>query len=193
MKPALILIVLVLAAVAFAYRPKTTPSTANTSPTPNTARTRPAEPSVANPDGTKKLIIRTQKLSGTSTTYMFIVADGNNQRTIFTQTADATTSYSIPTNTWSPGDNTYVFLEEKSTSGARFLVLKASGQTFSEEELYLDVNALFAQTPNKYRIRDVTGWDAPQLLHVQMVTDEGAKGPSFWFDVESRVFLQLAS
>ncbi|OGG27914.1 hypothetical protein A3A64_02505 [Candidatus Gottesmanbacteria bacterium RIFCSPLOWO2_01_FULL_48_11] len=192
MKP-IILIMLFVGAMFFILRPKPATSPQSTPALQTPAPKKTAETSVSNPDGTKKLILRKEKPSGTITTYTFIVAQDNSEREIFTQSADPNTKYDIPANTWSPGENTYLFLRETTTGTTRYLVFKATGQPFTDEEQFLEVTSLFAKTANKYRIRDITGWDSPELLHVQTETEQGAKGPSFWFEVPSRVFLQLAS
>ena len=97
----------------------------------------------------------------------------------------------LPANSWSP-DNKYVFVQKKENGIIDSFVLKASGEPFVKTEQYLDVRALFEQHKTKYTLKDATGWDAPELLHITTVNGS-EKGPSYWFEIPSKAFLQLAT
>lgn len=138
-------------------------------------------------DGEMNLIMQTQKQSDDSTTYSFFTSDvsGKNKKILFEKTVNVGVSLTIPKNSWSP-DNKYVFLRENKPDPFNIFVFKTSGENFADGQQYLDVSSLFDQHKVKYLLSDVTGWDSPTLLHV--VTS----GPSYWFDVTTKAFLQLA-
>lgn len=138
-------------------------------------------------DGEMNLIMQAQKQNDGSTTYSFFTSDiaDNNKKLIFEKTAVDGISMEIPHNSWSP-DNKYVFLKESKSGSFDFFVFNASGENFASGEKYIDVMPIFAESKIKYDIKDITGWDSPTLLHV--ITS----GPSYWFDVTTKAFLQLA-
>ena len=96
----------------------------------------------------------------------------------------------MPANSWSP-DNKYLFFEENDSSNLSFFVFKADGTKFAKGEIYIDMIPLF-DTKSGNKIVDVTGWDADTLLHVFTVSDKW-RGPSYWFDLDSRNFLMLGT
>lgn len=150
-------------------------------PTPEIQNTE-----VHSPDGEMNLIMQAQKQSDGSATYSFIASDiaGKNKKVLFEKTVASGNSMEIPHNSGSP-DNKYVFLRENKTDSFDIFVFKASAENFSNGEKYIDVMPRFAESKIKYVIKDITGWDSPTLLHV--VTS----GPSYWFDITTRAFLQL--
>ena len=176
----LVLIAIPLMAVR---SPKTSQFILLPSPTPTPA----PETNVHSLDGTLKLIMRT-KTADSSTSYSFFTADtsGKNEKPLFAKTVTSETTMLLPANSWSP-DNKLVFLRENGPSSFNILVFKVSGDPFSNNQLYLSVVPLFVVRKTGYYIADVTGWDSDTLLHVKTT------GPSYWFDVDSLAFLQLAS
>lgn len=161
---------------------------------PNAVLMKPIAPTPAikntevhSADGEMNLIMQTQKQEDGSAIYSFFTSDifGKNKKILFEKTVNAGVSMEIPKNSWSP-DNKYVFLREDEPSSFSIFVFKASGENFADGQQYLDVSSLFTQHKVKYLLSDVTGWDSPTLLHV--VTS----GPSYWFDITTRAFLQLA-
>lgn len=82
---------------------------------------------------------------------------------------------SLPQNAWSP-DDAYVFLKQNDT----FLVFKTSGEQIA------NVNELFNKKLSDRVLEDATGWDGVGLMHIQ------SDKYSYWFDVASKSFLQLA-
>ncbi len=146
-------------------------------------------------DGTAQLIMRKTSQRDGSILYSFFTANGSGkiQRTLFTRNSSASATMLIPANTWSP-DNKYVFLRENNSNSFSIFVFKASGETFADKEQYLDLTALFDQRNLPYAVADVTGWDSETLLHVHTTAKEkNSRGPSYWFDVTDRAFLQLAN
>ncbi|MBI2405096.1 hypothetical protein HYV22_02865 [Candidatus Gottesmanbacteria bacterium] len=154
------------------------------------------ETDVHHPDGTRKLIMRTKRSPDGSRLYSFFTADidGNNEQLIFekTMSSDNPTTMALPYNAWSPGTEKYVFIEETNATGASYLVLNTSGKLFPNQEHHLDVTALFKEKKIPYTFQNATGWASPTLLIFRTTTDTGAKGPSYWFEVPSLAFLQLA-
>lgn len=143
-------------------------------------------------DGTKKLRLQAARQTDGSTTYLLFTADANgaNQRLIFQKTEPAGTVIDLH-NSWSP-DGTYVFVKEKGSAGEKFFVLQSSGVAFADGQTALDVGALFDARKTGYVFDKVTGWASPTLLILYTKTDQGAKGPSYWLELPSRAFLQLA-
>lgn len=117
---------------------------------------------------------------------------GANKKLLFSKSLEAGENISLPPNSWSP-DNNFLFISDWKSNNPGALVFKASGEQFANGEPYLDISSLFAQQKRAITIRDITGWDSPTLIHVQTWEDPSTKGPNFWFDVESKAFLQLAS
>lgn len=148
----------------------------------------PKETEAKNLDASKKLIMSEEK-TDEGATYTFFVTDenGKNRKLLFTAIGEA---MSIPRNSWAPND-TYVFIK-RSEPSVTFLVFNASGELFGTGEKYLDIAALFAGKQPELVFADATGWDGAGLVHVTSTTKAGTKGPSFWFDVASKSFLQLS-
>lgn len=161
-------VILLLVTIAF-FITKKTEQAAVPSVSPIAAlATVPKEVEVKNLDGSKKLIL-------TNEGNVFI-SDEKGKRLLY-----AGSNLSLPQNAWAP-DDMYVFLKQNDT----FLVFKTSGEAFANGEQYLDVVSLFGEKLPDLTLRDATGWDGVGLIHVK--SDKS----SFWFDVASKSFLQLA-
>ncbi len=145
-------------------------------------------------DGTMKVLMEKRTTKENAQIYTFLVSDisGKNKRTLFTKTASVSSTMILSPNSWSP-DGKYLFIRENNKDSFTIFVFKASGNAFLEGQQYIDVVPLFTKRKTTDRVSDVTGWDAPGLLHVKTVLDSNVKGPSYWFDISSQVFLQLAS
>jgi hypothetical protein len=175
--------------VVFVLRPKIQTPTSNASPTPTPLAipvALAAQPeSVTSSDG--KMTIDAMKLTDDkgSTAYTFLVTDKDSgiQKGVFTKTEAPGATLSIPANTFSPDDK-YVFLKETSTTSTDFFVITSSGT--------LDISGPFAAKYQNYVITDVTGWAAPTLVVINTNKVDGTLGPSFWFDVSSKSFIQLS-
>lgn len=169
-------------------------------PIPITVITPTPQPNVVqktevhSPDGTVKVILTSQKQDNGTTAYTVMAAEitGENQKYIFNKTGDGETSIVLPQNAWSP-DNKYLFVLEKKRDIVSALVFKASGEKFTNDTAYLDVTPLFMANNKTLEIANITGWASESLLYVQTKTESLTKGPTFWFDIYSKNFLQLAS
>jgi len=148
---------------------------------------------VKTPDGSLKLVMHVDTKNRTKT-YTFTVSDinGNNAHPVLTKTITSG-DMSLPVNSWSP-DNKYVFIQDNENGINGILVLKASGESFANGQQYLDVTSLFSQHITNYSFQEATGWAAPGLLIVETTDNNtGTRGVSYWFEISSQGFIQLAS
>jgi hypothetical protein len=135
------------------------------------------------PDGKNKLVAKEEKTKD-GVNYVFSVVNEATgvSKTVLTKSVPVGTVISIPFNTFSPDDK-YIFLKEVSPSGTTFIV-PVGDQTF-------DVVGMFAEKHPDFIVTDVTGWGGMTLLVVNTDKKSGGQGPSFWFDVTSKSFIQL--
>lgn len=156
---------------------------------PNTSRTTNVHAS----DGKVKVILESDKKTDGSTIYTIwtsTIAD-TDKKHIFTKIEPNNAAIVLPQNAWSP-DDTYFFVLENQNNTITALVFKASGEIFTNGQQHLDVTPLFVQRNSKLEITNITGWASPTLLYVLTKADSAQKGPTFWFDISSKSFLQLA-
>jgi hypothetical protein len=143
-------------------------------------------------DGAKTLIKKTA-VQGTDIVYTFTVANLENQdrdeKIIFSTALKQNEVITIPSNSWTP-DNKYIFLQKTDyiVGYKNFLVFKASGEKFANEEQYLDVGKNFQEKKINYLLKDATGWASPIYLNITTVDQNNKKGPSYWFDIQSQNF-----
>lgn len=171
----------------------------NNTPTPITIATPTPQPNVPqktevhSPDGTVKVTLTSQKQDNNTVSYTITASKitGEGQKYIFTITGDQETSIVLPQNAWSP-DNRYLFVLEKKRDIVTALVFKATGEVFTNGAHHLDVTPLFLEKNKTLEIANITGWASPSLLYIQTKTESLTKGPTFWFDIDSKNFLQLA-
>jgi len=148
-------------------------------PTPNPSQAT----MVSSPDGTATLTMREKKSEG-NVIYTVTLSDKDGiQKEIFIKTLPQGASLSIPFNTFSP-DNKYVFLKEVNSGQTDYFVIAPSGA--------LDISGPFREKYPDYEIADVTGWGGINLVVVNAEKKSGGRGPSFWFDVGSKSFIQLS-
>lgn len=149
---------------------------------------------IHSPDGTMKVVMNKTIKNQTLANYTFSVSEvsGANEKIIFSKTPDENQAIQIPVNSWSP-DNKYLFLKENDKSYLSFMVFKANGESFADGKEYIDVVPLFDEKKFGYNLSDITGWDSNILLHIFTVNENGTKGPSYWFDVEGKIFYILGS
>lgn len=149
---------------------------------------------VHSPDGAWKVVLEKIVKSQVLAKYTIFVAEisGANEKIIFSKTLDENKAIQIPENSWSP-DNKYLLLKENDSGKLSFFVLKATGETFTDGKEYIDVVSLFDSKKYGYNLSDITGWDSDILLHIFTVSENGTRGPSFWFDVEGKYFSILSS
>lgn len=164
---AFLIIIFLVATAVFVTKKTSEPQVPAASPIAALA-TVPREVEVKNLDGKKKLILVDEK--------DVYISDDKGKRLFFSGE-----NLSLPQNAWAP-DDMYVFIKKNDT----FLVFKTSGETFVGGEQYLDVVSLFGEKLPDLTLRDATGWDGVGLMHIQ--SDKF----SYWFDVASKSFLQLA-
>lgn len=160
-------------------------------PTPTLAPIQPQE--VHSIDGTQNLIMKAVQNPDKTTTYSFITdtIPPSIQTLLYTKTVANDTTFSVPLNAWSP-ENTYLFITENIPDSEQdnFYVFQSSGEPFANGEEYLDAVSLFTNKFPDHSLGEITGWDAPTLLHVK--TEKGnKKGPLYWFDVPNRTFYPL--
>ncbi|OGH18602.1 MAG: hypothetical protein A2868_02455 [Candidatus Levybacteria bacterium RIFCSPHIGHO2_01_FULL_40_15b] len=154
----------------------------------------PETSEVRSPDGVMKLIMEKTTIAY-NTTYSFSIEEttqGSAKNSILSKTVLAGTGMELSQNAWSP-DNKYFFITEKSGNSINYLVFKADGEYFSENEQYISVVPLFVAKNTGHSLKDITGWDSETLLHVYTIKEDGSRGPSFWFEIPSKAIIQLAS
>lgn len=152
----------------------------------------PAPPSEAiSIEGKMKIIMRTTPRDDGLVGYSFFVFDGEKEYGIFSKDAKKH-AFVVPSNSWSP-DGSFVFLIDTTSQPEQILVFKASGEAFTDGKTYLDVTELFASNNLQHILDTATGWDSRGLLHIKTKNQDDTKGASYWFDVDSRSFIQLAA
>ena len=142
---------------------------------------------VSSPDGNVEAKL-TQLQGNPKNTWTFNVGD----KKIFESESPISTIFTVPDNTFSP-DNKYVFLIENAGGIKSYIVFKANGEAFSDTQSSVEIASLFEQKVPGFKITDVTGWAAPNLLIVNTDKAEGGEGPSFWFSVNSENFTKLSN
>lgn len=142
-------------------------------------------------DGKMKVIMRTTPKEDEIVSYSFFIFDGEKEYSIFSTDAKKH-AFVVPSNSWSP-DGSYVFLINTTSLPEQILVFKASGEAFADGKVFLDVTQLFAANNQQHILDTATGWDSRGLLHIKTKNQDDTKGASYWFDVYSRSFIQLAA
>lgn len=150
--------------------------------------------SVHSPDGTMKVDMRqVSEVSGSVTYSVFTsLVGGANQHILYVATPPSGATITIPANSWSP-DNAFVFIKSQTSLGMTFFVFHADGSVFGDTTKYIDVGVLFKDQLPDLVLTDVTGWDSQNLLHVFTSAKDGTRGSSYWFDVDSSTFIELAN
>ncbi len=182
------------------YVTEAMPATPSSSPLPvinqETQKTATSWPS---PDGKIFLTMKTEPAADAGTNYIFQVSPNATESglLVFSKTEPVSTTLTIPFNTWSP-DNKYFFIQEHDGTQTKSLVFKATGELFSENEPFLDVNTLFEGKKSGFILGEVTGWAAPTLLivntkSVDEKTGELQSGPSFWFEITRKSLTRLSN
>lgn len=157
-------------------------------PTPNPSQVT----TVLSPDGKVTLVMK-EKKDEEAVTHTFVISSNEDgvSREIFVKTLPQETGLTIPYNAFSP-DNKYFFLAESAPTQKNWFVVSASGLTFGEGIQTLDVSSPFREKYTDYTIADVTGWGGVNLVVINTEKSTGGRGPSFWFDVGSRSYIQLS-
>ena len=89
-------------------------------------------------------------------------------------------------------DDKYLFLKETTGNQITYFVLTASGLPVTKDAQTVDFSSLFTAKYPDYVITDATGWAAPTLVVINTNKTDGKVGPSFWFDVQTKSFIQLS-
>jgi hypothetical protein len=160
--------------VFFPVRSKTPPSPVS----PVVKAEEPKQTVVISPDGKVSLKMREEK-GENEIIYTFSSANIN-----FTKNVPLGSTMSIPLNTFSP-DNKYVFVKETGPFGDKYYV-------FLDNQL-VEISSLFYAKHPEYKITDMTGWGGVNLIVFNTDKIEGGTGPSFWFEIPSKSFIQLSN
>ena len=145
------------------------------------------------PDGTSRLMmIKQQKETNTSYSLLASAVTDSQEKPIFSKTIDHVQNWTIPYNTWSP-ENNYLFLKESTPTGNNYYVFNTNGNLFPDGAQFINVSELFNLKITDYTLTEITGWADPNLLIINTKTKQGQQGPSFWFEIPSRSFIQLST
>lgn len=160
---------------------------------PPVAKADPShETALDSPDGKWTLTMKEEKSKDGAVYTFWISGSDGSKKEILRKTVPSGTSMTIPYNTFSPDDK-YIFLKEDSSGEALYLVLSVSGASLAKDTQALEISGLFADKYPDYKITNVTGWGGLTLIVVNTDKASGGQGPSFWFDVGSRSFIQLSN
>jgi hypothetical protein len=145
------------------------------------------------PDGIKNVIMKMTQNSDKTTIYDFSISDANgqNEQHIFTQTLNSG-EMMIPFNTWSP-NNQYFFIQQNIAESKSIFVFKADGSEFAPDVSYLDATDAFKKADTGNNFAEATGWASDTLIIINTTKQDLTKGPSYWFEVPSKVIIQLST
>lgn len=173
--------------------PTLPPSPTPTSVVSNFVIPPPQTSSQISPDGEMKLSMTVTINKDLSKKYSFIASsvDDANQKVIYTSTS-LQDKMSIPFNTWSP-DNKYVFVNLLHENGSEAIVIKADGEAITTTETTINVSADFSTRITTDSYDETTGWAADNILIVNTKTSDGTKGPSYWYEIPSKIIILLST
>ncbi|MEX2007846.1 MAG: hypothetical protein WD992_03670 [Candidatus Levyibacteriota bacterium] len=139
---------------------------------------------VRSPNGSMTLTMKETKKSDGTILYSFLASnDKTDNLEIYSKTLTRG-KMSVPANSWSP-DNKHLFIVENDGISDNYLIFKATGEAFADGSTYIDFKSHYNKKMTEYALKDVTGWDAPDLLHVR------TSGPSYWLELGSNAFYRL--
>jgi hypothetical protein len=143
------------------------------------------------PDGTKNLTMKITHNSDKTLTYDFTATEaaGNNAKTVYVAQISESEKYNIPFNTWSPDDKYFFIVKD----GNIALVFRADGEPVVKDKEFFNIPNVFGEKVKDNTYKETTGWASNTLLIVNSVKPDGAKGPSYWFEVPSQAVIQLSS
>lgn len=126
-------------------------------------------------------------------TYSFHVInlETKEDQLLFEQTVSSPASYTAPFNSFSP-DDLQLFIQITENNEPNYFVFNRDGSSFKDGQKYLNVRDYWNQGKGKYVMKEVSGWAGKDLLMVLTSKEDGSSGPSYWFVVSSRKFMQLA-
>lgn len=144
------------------------------------------------PNGKMNLIVKTVKeKSGTKETFFTQDIKTGREVEIYSEELSGS-EILIPYNTFSP-DNKYIFLKKTGPGGVGYFVVKTDGTNFSNDQKTADFLSLFNAKYPDHKVTDATGWGGVGLIVVNTDLAKGGQDHSFWYDVASNSFIQLAS
>jgi len=143
-------------------------------------------------DGEIELKMSQTQRDGAVTWTLRAIRDKDEVRRIFWKTIPKDTALSIPFNSVSP-DNKYLFLKQTGVDIFRYFVMTTSGEPIFTEIQTIEFAEQFELEHPEYKITEVTGWGGIDLIVFNTDTVEGDTGPSFWYEVPSRSFIQLSN
>lgn len=152
-------------------------------PIPSLHPTATVVTEVHSADGSMNLLMKKVSNEGSSSYSFFVTGGELNDLLIFSKTL-TTGEMSVPLNSWAP-DNKHFFIIENNDVLDNYLVFKSTGEAFADGTVYIDFKSHYALKMKEFTLRDVTGWDAPDLLHVR------TSGPAYWFELGSNAFYRL--
>ena len=154
----------------------------------------PPTTSVPSSDGLKKLVLTTLNDGTPEVSYTLKVQDTTTgqEAEVYRSTLFPGSTIVLPLNSWS-NDNSKFFIEIHNSSDIQYLVFNANGSAFKNGSQFLDISDLWQKTKINKKIKTLTGWADKDLIIVYTKNPDGADGPSYWFVVSSRTFLQLNS
>ncbi|MCX6782688.1 MAG: hypothetical protein NTZ20_01635 [Candidatus Levybacteria bacterium] len=157
---------------------------------PITASIIPQSNDVHSPDGSFSIVMQSKESNSGFFTYEFFIENisGGKKKLLFATSGEGGEFWITP-NAWSP-DNNYIYILERKNNQLNAMIFKSSGESFANGDVYIDTSPIFISRRTGYEIVDITGWDSPTLLHVVTKNHQDI-GPSFWFDVPSKTFMQL--
>lgn len=141
-------------------------------------------------DGTKKVEMKITENKDSTRTYDVSTGDGGP--VIFSKTLPQGSSLNIPFNTWDPQNN-YFFIQEKNENGQIVRVFKDSGESFAEEEPFLDLTDVFGQKADITKFTEATGWGGYNLIVINTKLEDNTQGYSYWFEVPSKALIPLST
>jgi hypothetical protein len=153
------------------------------------AEEKPQLTSVSSPDGKMVLTMKKEKVeNGTKFSFSLEESESGINYDLYARTVLTEGSFSVPANTFSP-DNKYVFLKEETVGKVNYIVFSID----QSPDFPIVFSDLFNEKYDGYTITDATGWGGVNLIVFNTDKVEGGTGPSFWFEVPSKAFIQLSN
>lgn len=191
--PVLIFILVAAIAVIFLSQKMQKSESAQYTPSLAEAEETPLLSSVISPEGKMTLNMKSERVEA-GTKYSFSIKDSATgaENEIFYKTVSGGVTISIPANTFSP-DNKYIFLRETNGIADSYFVITTSGEPITEDLQAYDISSPFSVKYPDLTVTEMTGWGGINLIVINTSRANGVKGPSYWFDVPSKSFIQLSS
>jgi hypothetical protein len=141
-------------------------------------------------DGEIELKMSQTKKTEAITWTLRVIRNKDEIRRIFWQTMPVDSTLSIPFNSVSP-DNKYLFLKQGGSDKTRYIVMTITGEPILFETQTIEFAEKFETDYPEFVITEVTGWGGIDLIVFNTDKAEGGVGPSFWYEIPTRSFIQL--